>query len=269
MTQLPSSRSAIRIKPGDADVHVDLGNGFLMQGNLDAGIDELKNAIRIDPRHAEAHAILGIALHRQGKLDQAIEQLRTVLIFQPNLAEAHGELGEVLREQGKLDEAIYQIRAAIQIKPDVAEAHCMLGWALQPSARYWNDAFDAQPALADDLAAANRYNAACAAASAGTGKGEDQPPLNDAARARWRKKALEWLRADLAERAKQAATNQRAARIDVSQELWYWKADRDLAGVRDAAALKKLPADEQQAFRALWSEFDAILARLSRNRPAS
>ncbi len=133
------------------------------------------------------------------------------------------------------------------------------------SARYWYDAFRIQPALADDLVAANRYNAACAAASAGAGKGEDHPQLDDDARARWRRTALEWLKGDLAERAKQAATNQPAARSEVRQKLEYWMADGDLAGVRDAAALEKLPADEQKVFRALWSEVDAILAKVNAN----
>jgi hypothetical protein len=42
--------------------------------------------------------------------------------------------------------------------------------------------------------------------------------------------------------------------------LQHWKADGALAGIRDPAALAKLPAEEQQASRKLWSKVDAILA---------
>ena len=36
-----------------------------------------------------------------------------------------------------------------------------------------------------------------------------------------------------------------------------WKQDGDLAGIRDAVALAKLPADEQKAFAQFWADVDA------------
>ena len=36
---------------------------------------------------------------------------------------------------------------------------------------------------------------------------------------------------------------------------------RDLAGIRDKAALAKLPAEEQKAFTRLWSDVAALLKR--------
>ena len=41
------------------------------------------------------------------------------------------------------------------------------------AARFYEEAFAAQPKLADDLGAAHRYNAACAAALAGCGQSKD------------------------------------------------------------------------------------------------
>jgi hypothetical protein len=41
--------------------------------------------------------------------------------------------------------------------------------------------------------------------------------------------------------------------------LQHWKADADLAGLRDPATL---PEDEQKACRALWAEVDALLAKV-------
>jgi hypothetical protein len=48
----------------------------------------------------------------------------------------------------------------------------------------------------------------------------------------------------------------------VGQKLVHWKGDPDLAGIRDATALGSLPADEQDACRALWAEVDALLAKV-------
>jgi hypothetical protein len=41
----------------------------------------------------------------------------------------------------------------------------------------------------------------------------------------------------------------------------HWKADADLTGVRDHSELASLPADEQEAWRALWKDVDALLKK--------
>jgi eukaryotic-like serine/threonine-protein kinase len=56
----------------------------------------------------------------------------------------------------------------------------------------FRQAFAAKPMLADDLILQHRYNAACAAALAGCGKGEDSAEVNEVERARWRQQALDW-----------------------------------------------------------------------------
>ena len=45
------------------------------------------------------------------------------------------------------------------------------------------------------------------------------------------------------------------------RKLSDWKQDSDLAGIRDAAALAKLPADEQKAFTQLWADVAALLKK--------
>ncbi len=188
-------------------------------------VDDSHPAIPLEHDVPQSHVVAGIALKNAGNLDEAIAEFRESARINPDLAEAHSNLGEVLEDQGKLEDATAD-----------------------------------QPALAGDLIAANRYNAACSAALAGAGKGNDHAQLDDAAKARWRNKALDWLKADLAERAKQAETNQPRARRDVIQKLQHWKVDRDLAGVREAAALEKLPADQRRDWLALWSEVGTVLA---------
>jgi hypothetical protein len=129
------------------------------------------------------------------------------------------------------------------------------------SARLYTDSFRSEPKLAEDMKSAARYNAACAAALAGAGHGDDQPPLNEKEKTRWRKQALDWLRADLAFWTKQAETGKPEAKALVSQKLQPWKADSDLAGIRDETALQTLPEDDRKACRSLWAEVEALLAK--------
>src|SRR5262249_55221268 len=126
------------------------------------------------------------------------------------------------------------------------------------SARLYAESLRANSQLAADVRASHRYNAACAAALAGAGRGGDKPPLDEPTRARWRKQALDWLRADLDYWARQAETGKPEAGDLVSQELQHWKADIDLAGIRDETAIKALPDDEQKACRALWAKVDEL-----------
>ena len=82
---------------------------------------------------------------------------------------------------------------------DLAQMCQLPGKSLNAAAvRFYTDAFAAEPKVADDLGAAHRYNAACAAALAGVGQGQDARDLDDKGRARLRQRALDWLRADLA-----------------------------------------------------------------------
>jgi serine/threonine-protein kinase len=127
----------------------------------------------------------------------------------------------------------------------------------------WQEAFAAKPALAQNPKTNHRYNAACAAARAGCGQGEDAPPLDAEQRARWRQQALEWLRADLALWNKQLDNPSPKVRSLVQRTLRHWQRDPDLAGLREAAALANLPEAEAKTCCQLWADVEALLTRTS------
>ena len=127
------------------------------------------------------------------------------------------------------------------------------------AAKLWAAALEGDPQRAADLKAGHRYHAACCAALAGAGQGEDAGQLDDPERARLRRQALDWLRADLALRTKQLESGPPADRTAAQQALRHWQQDRDLAGLRDAAALAKLPAKDRTACAQLWADVAALL----------
>src|SRR5262249_49103883 len=127
------------------------------------------------------------------------------------------------------------------------------------SARLYAEALEGDLKLADDTKLGHRFRAACSAALAGAGKGDDQPPPDKAGRATLRQQARDWLRAALLLHRQQLASGTDAARRGARARLEQWKADSDLAGVRDADDLDKLPKEEQHAWRLLWNEVDTLL----------
>jgi hypothetical protein len=107
---------------------------------------------------------------------------------------------------------------------------------------------------------AHRYNAACAVALAGCGQGADARQVPDKEQAHWRRQALTWLRAELARWAEHLDARPQE-RATVQKELAHLRQDADFAGVRDAAALSRLPEDERRAWRELWQDVEAVLTK--------
>jgi tetratricopeptide (TPR) repeat protein len=156
--------------------------------------------------------------------------------------------------------ALFHLKPLLEAEPRRAQ---LLFWRGQAHAgmEKWHEAMAdieqalaGDPKLADDLDAANRYKGACYAVLAAGAQG-----MTDNDRARLRKLALAWLRTDLALWEQRLADESRQSRRIVGQKLQHWQKDPDLAGIRDAAALAKLPAEERAACAGLWDDVAALL----------
>jgi hypothetical protein len=134
------------------------------------------------------------------------------------------------------------------------------------SAHFYAEAIEADARLTCAPKGRLHFTAACSAVLASSGTGQDDPPPDDAARAELRQRAQQWLRADLVLRRAQLDTGDDAVRREVGAELQKWKADLSLAAVRDPAPLDRLPEDERQQWRDLWTELDELLARVRPDR---
>jgi hypothetical protein len=129
----------------------------------------------------------------------------------------------------------------------------------------YRKAFEAEPALAEDLKLAHRFNAACFAAMTAAGKGRDSTELMGLQPSEWRGRARAWLRADLAtwHRILPVATPE--PRALARERLAHWLVDPDLATLRDDEHLAGLPESESRECREIWAEAAALLARAREN----
>jgi serine/threonine-protein kinase len=131
------------------------------------------------------------------------------------------------------------------------------------AARLAADAFTAVPRLANDLQRQHRYQAACSAALAAAGQAEDARLLPDSVADKLRLRAFRWLQADLALYAKLSERDDPKMKQAVGQRLAHWRANTDLASVRDRSGLDRLDTDERQQWQRLWQQVDAILLALA------
>jgi Flp pilus assembly protein TadD len=260
-------REAIRLKPNFPEAHCNLGGALKRKGDLGAAITAYREAIRLKKDFAEAHCGLGLALRNQGHFGEALEALRTSHALgsrkarwdRPSarwvaeverLVELDGKLPAILRGQAKPASATEALELA---------RLCACKRHHAASVRFYADAFARKPDLAEDLGAGHRYNAACSAALAAAGSGEDAGTLDEKERTRWRRQALAWLRADLDGRGRQLASKDAKAVKDARARLEHWQKDAELAGVRDAPALAALPGAERQEWQKLWDEVARLL----------
>ncbi len=281
-------RKAIDLKPELAEAHDSLACALWETGNFDAATREYEETVRLRPGSAEAHRNLGLALKAAGSIEQAIAEFRRAIELKPDFAEACCDLGLALGRQGHYQDAVSWLRKGHDLgskRPDwalpskdwvetaegLAEMERRMDRALSgealprdpreridfaemlrhkarhaDAARMYSEALVEDPTLAEDIARGHRYNAARSAVLAAASE-------SDAAR--WRDRALEWLRADLGARGKDP---------DTAPSLEPWKRDPDLAGVRDR--IDDLPEAEREAWRSLWAAVDEALLTA---RPAS
>jgi tetratricopeptide (TPR) repeat protein len=270
---LQEYRAALDIDPKFAHAHYNLGTALSAKGQLDEAIAEYRTAFDLNPKDAGKHGNLSQILLTYGRFTDGDEAARHAkeLSHDDNEACFRACLTQQLRQCEQflaLRDKLPAILAGKQKPADAAERLALARLCQEPfqklyaaSARFYAEVFEAQPELNKDPNSGYRSNAACAAALAGSGQGQDADKLDDTGRTRWRKQALDWLRADLELRAKQLDSGKPEDRATVQRALRNLQKAPELASLREQDAVSKLPSEEQEACRKLWAEVESLLAQ--------
>ena len=156
-------------------------------------------------------AWLPFALRDLGRFDEAIAEFREAnqrfkAQFGPP-CDSDPRLDAAVRETELMARAAERLPAVLEGRDRPVDGTeclvfaqmCQLPCCKQYAAagRFFDDAFAQQPDLAEDLKQRHRYNAARFAARVGCSQCADAAGLDDNERARLRRRALDWLRADL------------------------------------------------------------------------
>jgi tetratricopeptide (TPR) repeat protein len=240
---------------------------FVQQRYADAE-QAYRKTIDLDPAFHLAYYNLGSTLMRQGHFDEAAAWLKKASALLPKDPERGfaRQMLQICERYANLDARLPAILRGTEKPQSAAEQIefanlCRRKKLYAAAARFSAAAFAAEPKLAEDVPKSDRYNAACAAALAGCGRGRDTDTLDDKERTRWRRQARAWLRQDLTWLGMALASGNAQARADVRRRMRLWQSDSDLAGLREARALAAMSADERNECLALWQEVAALLRR--------
>jgi tetratricopeptide (TPR) repeat protein/serine/threonine protein kinase len=296
-----SYRRAASIKPDFFPVYLNLAGALKDLGKLDEAAAAMRRAIELDPTHVEAVFGMGHILDTHGKYAEAVVFFRKAAQLQPENGLRHCALGLALGRAGQFKEALASLRrghelgskqpgwtltsdrwlrdAQHRVELD-AQVPAFLKGQAQPTGgaqwlevaqvcerkrwhvaatKFYAEAFAADPKLSEDLKVGHRYNAACQAALAAAAKQTEGEPAAD--RPKLRQQALTWLREDLAAWHAWLDKAPAEARPILIQYIVHWQDDSDLAAVRGAQALNRLPEAERQNWQQLWSDVAALLTK--------
>jgi len=128
--------AVLRLQPGLAAAHNNLGNVFIMQRKLPEAAASFQEAARLQPNFAVAQNNLGSALNELGRPAEAVASLQQALRIKPDYAEAHQNLGLAWQAQGKLAEAEASFQQAARLRPDDSQTHFQLGIALAKQGKH-------------------------------------------------------------------------------------------------------------------------------------
>ncbi len=278
-------------KPEDAESLIKRGDDFLVKNDAEGAIDAYSRAIRLNADTPLVHCSLSVAYFKKGDVNRAISESQRAIELDVAYLAAHANLARYLDAKGDRESAVSEYCQAIHLDPKLISDRTHQGPTMQrlvdalggvlkgkapppePSERLLLAeicrvdkkrfrlaaqlalrAFRDKPSLAKDLTAEYRYYAACAAAQAGCGLGEDAVKLDKKERALWRKQALEWLRADFQHHRKQLSGADAKTIQQILKKLDSWQANADLECVRDEKSLAELPEAERREWRKLWEE---------------
>jgi serine/threonine-protein kinase len=262
-------RRALTVDPKDAIVHFNLANALRDQKQFAEAEGAYRRALELRLTYAEVYCNLGHLLRQQGRFAEAQDMLRRgheLGVKQPSWKyPSAGWLEQVtpLADRDRRATALLKGEAKPRNPSELLRlAHFCLKQKQAPgaAARLFAEAFQAEPALAEDPGEGDRYAAATAAALAGSGQGRDATTVGENGRPCWRRQALDWLRADLRFWQKKGAGDP-DDRASAREALGRWQTDPALAGARDAAALERLPEAEREAWRALWADVATLRDR--------
>lgn len=234
---------AVAHAPGFAEAWNNLGKVCFARKELPGAVRAYRQSLAVQPNDPLVHAAVGLLELELGRFDEASAALTRshTLSGKPPvfLSPVARSLQEVQRWRD-LDQRLPRLLEGAETPASAREylEFAELCWRFRQrpaeAVDLYAEAFRLDPALAANLTAYYRYNAACVAVRAGQ-----------------RQQAHDWLRADL---------TAWLPKRNRAQELGLWLTDTDLAPVRDPDALARLPDEERRTWEQLWAEVRRAVA---------
>jgi tetratricopeptide (TPR) repeat protein len=282
-----ANREAIRLKPDNRLAQCNLGGALAELGRLEEGIAAYREAIRLMPHFTTARKNLALLLRQKGDFTGSLAEYRRFreqVANRPDWSDRSTKMVELAERMAALAGRLPGILKGDDRPRDNAERIlfariCFDTKRYAAAERLYAEALASDPGLDRKREEFHCFRAACAAAVAAAGWGQDDPSPDDGEKARLRGRALFWLKADLAAWAKVVDSGPTRADLGAWEKVFGagpqlargaafytlsdWRIDGRLAIVREPEALAKLVEAERKEWKAFWSEVEAMTKRIA------
>ena len=119
--------TAVRLKPGDYQAWVYLGNSLDYESRVTEAIAAYKEALKLKPDNADAYAELGVLYNRSKNYVEAERYAREAIKRRPDYAKYHKQLALNLRMLKRFDESLNAINEAVRLSPKDVDIIVELG----------------------------------------------------------------------------------------------------------------------------------------------
>lgn len=261
-------RAAIRIDPHHAYAHSNLGVSLARIGQLEEALIACREAVRIQPQWAEGRCALGRTLSAAGAFQEALVELRhghELGMKRANWgypsAQWIAEAERFAALEAKLPDMIGGNLASSDMVDKAAWGElCRRKKLYVRAATFLAEAIE-QSSFTGRAGEQLRYDAACAAALAAGGHGEEGAELELTQRCRWARQSVDWLRANLNDYSNLIETQQVRDIAAMARSLRQWQTDPKLAAIREPEFGCMLPNEEQQMLRSFWEAVESLRKR--------
>ncbi len=235
----------------------ELGAALSMREDYAGAVGAFRQALIIDPKFTDARRLIGRNLEYQSHFLDALYELKKAYEDGPKpivgaapSREWIDDLERLIRFEPRLEACLAGKDRPGDALEWIAYAELCLWKARRPAqaVRAYEKAFELSPELADSVESSYRTFAARAATAAASGHGSDSAELDDRTRGELRRRALDWLEADLAYRIKQGPNQALKLEYDLTLKLNH----RDFEPFRNPEALAKSPEPERSRWIAYW-----------------
>jgi TolB-like protein/cytochrome c-type biogenesis protein CcmH/NrfG len=113
-------RRALKLKPGDAEIHLLYALHLTAMGRFGEAASELERARKLDPVSPSLNTYSGAILYYQHRYDEVIRRMQPIVEHDPNYNQPHAWLGLAYEQKGECAPAIAEMRRAIDLYPTAA-----------------------------------------------------------------------------------------------------------------------------------------------------
>lgn len=262
------ARRAVEIDPRSARVHANLGVCFTQFGKYEEAVACCRTALAIDPSHMFAVGVMCQSLMKDGRFTEANTEAQRWLDSMPKDAPGKEAIARLVVVYTDLLERERQLMDVLSGREEVTPHRrrqlasvCLLTKRYSDAVRFYEEAFAAEPALADDILSQVRLEAASAAVM--TAEQLSDPHE----RGRLLNSAVAWLRADLNVWSGMLAAGRENERQAVLRGIYPWRWEPRLASIRETDGLRGWPAEQQALCRTFWREVETLIARAQMAAP--